>query len=145
MNRLESLAIKTLKNDSLRGVQFRNLKTLETYRLSDRFDWNEFTESHSQLTELTIEHVDAEYLNSEDFDKIASNVNLKSLKLGSGFVPDERFFEIIKNKCPDLQVLELCSSEPSVREELKNRMDCKVLRLRDNISATYLNLWSEIH
>lgn len=88
VNRVEHLAVPFLKNDLFRGVQFPNLKTLEMCRLSGVFDWNEFTESHSQLTELTIQR---------------------------GFVPDERFFEILKKNCPHFKVLDLCSSVPSAR------------------------------
>lgn len=112
--RLEALAIKHLENAFFRGVRFRSLKALEIYSLNTKIDWREFSESHTLLTNLTVELVDNKCLNSDDIDKIASTVNLKSLKLGRGFVPDERFFEIVRNKCPDLKVLDFCKREPRI-------------------------------
>lgn len=122
--RLETFAIKYLKNDAFRGVRFRCLEALKVDQLCAKIDWHEFAESHSQLTDLNIDYVDQGCLSNDDIDKIASRVNLKSLTLGHSFVPDKRFFEIILNKCHDLKVLDLCTRSQHISREIEDVMNC---------------------
>lgn len=143
--KIETLTTYSFNEDIFHGVQFPNLKTLEIEQLDDKIDWNTFTKANSQLTELTIQNIfDASFLNHDDIESITSNLNLQSLRLGENFSADERFFEIIRNKCPNIKVLDLAKSCLSI--ELTDQLDWSVLRLCDGDfikCSKYLMLWNE--
>lgn len=111
LSKLETLSIGSMQSiDYMRFSGFSRLKALHLRHLDTKIDWNEFTKINSTLTELSICIIfDKSFLTSDDIDKIATNVDLQILRLGygNGFEDDDRFFEIIREKCRNLKVLDL--------------------------------------
>lgn len=129
-NELHLLATDVVYATSFDGIRFHNLQTLRIRRLCEKVNWNKFTKTHSRLTGLIIEDIRNEScFDSDDIDQIVANINLRRLKLGGKFTPDQRFFEIIWEKCPDLRALELEKS--CIAKALTNNICCNLLRMID--------------
>ncbi len=93
--------------------------------------WSEFAKVYPRLTSFTVEELkDESFLNSDDIHQITINVGLQRLQLGHRFVADDRFFEIIRENCPDLKRLKLHKS--CISDEVKRNINCNVLRLYDD-------------
>lgn len=125
------------------AIQFDNLRSLHIQRLTGKIDWNRFTKINSRLTELAIEKIMNEaLLSSDDIENITTNVSLHTLRLGAGFKGEESFFEIIRNKCPDLKMLDLHKS--CVTNEPKRHSERNMFRLCDVIEwPKHLSIWNE--
>lgn len=103
------------------GVQFANLKSLHIEHTVEDVDWNEFTKSNSQLTDLIVA-TDGFSLSANDVENITKNTKLHTLAIGDGFKADRSFFDIIRNNCTDLKKLQLFES-CVLLNELKNYSD----------------------
>ncbi|XP_037041578.1 uncharacterized protein LOC119078223 [Bradysia coprophila] len=110
LSHVESLSIGTVNENSVDFVKFPHLKTLHIQLLRVKVDWNVFSKNHPRLAELSIEEMEKSYFTSDDIDRITTNVDLRIIRLGAGFVADNRFFEIIRAKCANLNVLDLHES-----------------------------------
>ncbi|XP_037032672.1 uncharacterized protein LOC119071745 [Bradysia coprophila] len=135
LTELESLRMDFIMDESVIDyVRFSNLKALHIELLYAKINWNEFTKVHSRLTELVIENMEHEsFFTSDDMDQITTNVDLQIIRLGIGFVANDRLFEIIRAKCSNLKVLDLHRS--SLSYGTRHNMEINVLRLCDDIKC----------
>lgn len=142
LKKLKTLVTFSFNEDVIQGVQFPNLNSLSIQFLDDRVDWNEFTKINSRLTELTIEQMfDAAFLNVDDIEHITTNIQLQTLRIGENLAADNRFLEIIRKNCPNLNTLDLHKN--SVSDELK---DFSLLRLCESEvikCPKHFQLWTE--
>lgn len=132
-SRLESISVGYIEERLIGQMKFSDIKTLHIGCLRCKINWNEFTSVHNRLTELAIRTMFKDCFTSDDVDEITSNVDLESLKLGAGFVADNRFFEIIRARCSNLKVFDLHKSCI-----LANGYNVKVnvMRLRDSLELS---------
>ncbi|XP_037051352.1 uncharacterized protein LOC119085161 [Bradysia coprophila] len=141
--KLESLDVYSFNQRLFDGVRFPELKSLRIHQMDEDIDWEDFTQANSRLIELTINQIfDEEFLNHDNMEIIATNLNLQCLRLGESVSADKRFFEIVREKCPDLQILDL--HESNVPDEVMDQLKC--VRLCDSNAferMEYSRFWND--
>lgn len=111
LNQLESLTVDDFNESMYDGITFPKLTSLAIHRLVSKVNWDEFTKDNSLITQLTIEFVeDPAFLTNEDIQVIFKNLDLQTLRIGSGISVDDKFFNIVRQNCSTLKVLGLHKS-----------------------------------
>lgn len=89
LNQLETLTVNAFDESMYGGIKFHKLASLTIQRLIGKINWDGRTKGNPLLTQLTIEVVkNAAFLNSHDIRTIFKNLNLQTLRIGSGITVD---------------------------------------------------------